>query len=248
MSSHLDYKMTSSYIAGAVCYNFSLRIGEIAKSASYNKPPKFPKDHRFYFCDIKLEDENDPSIMYSFSKYKSISPRPNISVIIFVKNSSKTSGRARPDGKPYFLGPRGTPEELELFNDFIAWMELCGHDLDSEPIASRRHPTTFRFKRAISKDVTEMLNEVGAEYELKGFTGKSLRVGASSAFTAAGCSDSTILNSVGHKSLSSNQHYQSGSASGNKYALGVGDVVSITDVRRTQAIIKLTAAPKTKRS
>ena len=93
-----------------------------------------------------------------------------------------------------------------------------------------------------------MLNDVGAEYELKGFTGKSLRVGASSAFTAAGCSDSTILNSVGHKSLSSNQHYQSGSASGNKYALGVGDVVSITDVRRTQAIIKLTAAPKTERS
>jgi hypothetical protein len=57
-------------------------------------------------------------------------------------------------------------------------MELCGHDLDSEPIASRRHPTTFRFKRAISKDVTEMLNEVGAEYELKGFTGK---------ITARGC-------------------------------------------------------------
>ena len=82
MSSHLDYKMT--YIAGAVGYNFSLRIGEIAKSASYNKPPKFPKDHRFYFCDIELEDENDPSIMYSFSKYKSISPRPIIYVIILL--------------------------------------------------------------------------------------------------------------------------------------------------------------------
>ena len=199
MSSHLDYKMTS--IAGAVGYNFSLRIGEIAKSASYNKPPKFKPDHRFYFCDIKLEDANDPSrcIMYSFSKYKSISPRPIISVIIFVKNSSKTSGRARPDGKPYFLVPLGTPEEIELFHDFVYWMELCGHDLDEEPIASRLHPTTLRFKRATSKEVTEMLNDVGAEYELKGFTGKSLRGGASSAFTTAGYSDSTILNYVGQK-------------------------------------------------
>ena len=91
-----------------------------------------------------------------------------------------------------------------------------------------------------------MLNEVGAEYELKGFTGKSLRAGASSAFTAMGYSYSTIRNSVGHKAISSNQHHQSGSALGNKYALGAGDMVSITDVRRTQAIFKLTAAPKTK--
>ena len=44
-----------------------------------------------------------------------------------------------------------------------------------------------------------MLNEVGVEYELKGFTGKSLRGGASSAFTTAGYSDSTILNYVGQK-------------------------------------------------
>jgi hypothetical protein len=246
MSTWIDYKMT--YIAGALGFNFSLRIGEIAKSASYNKPPKFHPDHRFYFCDISLEDANDPSIMYSFSEYKSISPRPMISVIIFVKNSSKTSGRARPDGKPYFLGPLGTTEEIELFNDFITWMELCGHDLDDEPIASRFNRNTSKFKRATSKEVTAMLNEVGAEYELQGFTGKSLRGGASSAFSAAGYSDSIILNSVGHKAIASNQHYQSGSALGNKYALGAGDVVSITDVRRTQAIIKLTAAPKTKRN
>ena len=246
LSSHLDYKMT--YLAASLGFNFSLRIGEIAKSATYNKAPKYLLDHRFYFCDICLEDSLDPSITYSFSKYKSIFPRPIISVVIFVKNSSKTSGRIHPDGKPYFLGPVGTAEEIELFNDFIDWMELCGHDLDEEPIASRVHPTTHKFKRATAKEITMMLKDVGADHDLEGFTGKSLRGGASSAFTAAGYSDSVILNSVGHKSLPSNQHYQSGSLSANKYALGTGEVISITDVRRTQAIIKLTKDPKTKRA
>ena len=246
LSSHLDYKMT--YLAASLGFNFSLRIGEIAKSATYNKAPKYFLDHRFYFCDICLEDSLDPSITYSFSKYKSIFPRPIISVVIFVKNSSKTSGRIHPDGKPYFLGPVGTAEEIELFNDFIDWMELCGHDLDEEPIASRVHPTTHKFKRATAKEITMMLKDVGADHDLEGFTGKSLRGGASSAFTAAGYSDSVILNSVGHKSLPSNQHYQSGSLSANKYALGTGEVISITDVRRTQAIIKLTKDPKTKRA
>ena len=246
LSSHLDYKMT--YIAAAIGFNFSLRIGEIAKSATYNKAPKFFPDHRFYFCDICLEDSLDPNVTYSFSKYKSISPRPIISVVIFVKNSSKTSGRIHPDGKPYFLGPVGSAEEIEIFHDFIDWMELCGHNLDEEPIASRLHPTTQKFKRATAKEITMMLREVGADHDLEGFTGKSLRGGASSAFTAAGYSDSVILNSVGHKSLPSNQHYQSGSLSANKYALGTGEVISITDVRRTQAIIKLTKDPKTKRA
>jgi len=246
LSTHLDYKMT--YIAAALGFNFSLRIGEIAKSATYNKAPKYFPDHRFYFCDISLEDAVDPSIYYSFSKYKSISPRPIISVAIFVKNSSKTSGRIHPDGKPYFLGPVGAAEEIELFQDFIDWMEWCGHDLDEEPIASRLHPTTHKFKRATAKEVTLMLKEVGADHDLEGFTGKSLRGGASSAFTASGYSDTVILNSVGHKSLPSNQHYQSGSLSANKYALGTGEVISITDVRRTQAIIKLTKDPKTKRA
>ena len=41
---------------------------------------------------------------------------------------------------------------------------------------------------------------------------------------------------------------QSGSLSANKYALGTGEVISITDVLRTQAIIKLTKDPKTKRA
>ena len=165
-----------------------------------------------------------------------------------MKNSSKTSGRIHPDGKPYFLGPVGSAEEIEIFHDFIDWMELCGHNLDEEPIASRLHPTTQKFKRATAKEITMMLKEVGADHDLEGFTGKSLRGGASSAFTAAGYSDSVILKSVGHKSLPSNQHYQSGSLSANKYALGTGEVISITDVRRTQAIIKLTKDPKTKRA
>ena len=243
LSTHLDYKM--NYIAAALGFNFSLRIGEIAKSGVYDQPPKFPPDHRFYFCDLKLEDSFDPSRTYTFSEYKSIFPRPQLSVVIFVKNSSKTSGRIHPDGKPYFLGPVGSDEEIELFHDFLDWMELCGHDLDAEPIASRLHPITNKFKRATAKEVTDMMREVGADHNLKGFSGKSLRGGASSAFAAAGYSDSVILNSVGHKSLSSNQHYQSGSLTANKYALGTGEVISITDVRRTQAIIELT---KTKRN
>ena len=41
-----------------------------------------------------------------------------------------------------------------------------------------------------------MLKGVGADHDLEGFTGKSLRGGASSAFTAAEYSDSVILNSV----------------------------------------------------
>ena len=91
------------------------------------------------------------------------------------------------------MGPVGTAEEIEIFHDFIDWMELCGHDLDEETIASRLHSTTHKFKRATAKEITMMLKGVGADHDLEGFTGKSLRWGASSAFTAAGYSDSVIL-------------------------------------------------------
>ena len=66
------------------------------------------------------------------------------------------------------------------------------------------------------------MNAIGADNDLLGFTGKSLRGGWSSALTAAGHSDAIMLYSVGHVSHASNQHYQTGTASTNHYALGTG--------------------------
>ena len=236
-----------NYIACTLLFHFSLRIGEIANVGPYLKAPYFTEDHRFYWCDLLLEDAANPAIQYSFTRFKSMNPRPDIGLIFLLKNSSKTSGRVQADGKPYFLAPGTTADETNFFNDFMRWIDICNHDFECEPIASRlSHASNARMKRTISKDVVSLLNAVGANYEITGFTGKSLRVGGSSALTAAGHSDSVMLNSVGHISLASNQHYQTGTASTNHYALGTGTTITLLDVQRTATINKLNHKPKTR--
>ena len=233
------------YIATTLLFHFSLRIGEIANVGPYMVEPLFTEDHRFYWCDLLLEDAHDPSIQYGFTTYKSITPRPTIGLIFLIRNSSKTSGRVQADGKPYYLSPGSTEEETVFFADFLQWIEICNHDSESEPIASRMsHAKNPRMKRTTSKEVVDLLKSVGADHDLIGFTGKSLRGGGSSALSAAGHSDAIMLNSVGHASHSSNQHYQTGSASTNQYALGTGTTISMLDVRRTATINKLIHKPK----
>ena len=241
-----DKQMT--YIATTLLFHFSLRIGEIAKVGPYGKAPQYMDDHRFYWCDILLEDALTPSVLYTFAKFKSITPRPAIGLIFLLKNSSKTSGRVQADGKPYFLGP-GTNEETAFFQDFMRWIELCNHSLECEPICSRLSHSITKplMKRTTSKEVVTLMNAVGAEHDLLGFTGKSLRGGGSSALTAAGHSDAIMLNSVGHVAQASNQHYQTGTASTNHYALGTGLTISLLDVQRTATINKLNSQPKTRK-
>ena len=229
-----DDRMT--YIGGTLAFNFSLRIGEVANVGPYYTGPKCTPDHRFYWCDIILEGETQD---YRFVQYKAAVPRPYIELILFVKNTSKTSGRANPDGKPYYL-TRSTIQEERLLDDFLIWMEECNHNDESLPIACR-----LKWNQAKQRDLSfdlpskrliAMMNTVGMTQGLRGFSGKSLRGGGSSSLAAAGYSDSVILNSVGHKSLSSNQHYQSGTASGNAYALGAGNPISIRDVKRVSTV------------
>ena len=240
-----DSQMT--YIAITLLFHFSLRVGEIAKIGPYGKAPNYLDDHRFYWCDILLEDAVTPSVQYTFAKFKSTNPRPAIGLIFLLKNSSKTSGRVQADGKPYFLGP-GTDEETAFFQDFMRWIELCNHTLECEPICSRlSHSAKPMMKRTTSKEVVTLMNAVGAEHDLLGFTGKSLRGGGSSALTAAGHSDAIMLNSVGHVAQASNQHYQTGTASTNHYALGTGLTISLLDVQRTATINKLNSQPKTRK-
>ena len=232
-----------AYIGSSLAFNFSLRIGEIANVGPYNQSPKFTPDHRFYWCDIILESEE---IDFTFGEFKAVSPRPSIVLITFVKLSSKTSGRASPDGKPYYL-TRGSVQEERLLDDFLIWIEECNHTNETYPITSRIHPSTGLYLDLQSKAVCTMMNSVGERYDLKGFSGKSLRGGGSSSLSAAGYSDSVILNSVGHKSLSSNQHYQSGTASGNAYAMGAGNTISIRDVKRVSKVVNLNQS-RSKRS
>lgn len=240
-----DDQMT--YIATTLLFHFSLRIGEIASVGPYGTAPLFMDDHRFYWCDILLEDATNPSVQYTFAAFKSMIPRPAIGLIFLLKNSSKTSGRVQADGKPYFLGP-GTDEETAFFQDFMRWIDLCNHALQEEPICSRlSHSTKPQMKRTTSKEVVTLMNAVGADHGLLGFTGKSLRGGGSSALTAAGHSDAIMLNSVGHVSHASNQHYQTGTASTNHYALGTGLTISCLDVQRTATINKLNSQPKTRK-
>ena len=223
------------YIGCTLAFNFSLRIGEVANVGPYNRSPKFTPDHRFYWCDIVLESEE---MDLTFVEYKAVSPRPRIDLITFVKLSSKTSGRAAPDGKPYYL-TRNSMQEDRLLDDFLIWIEECQHMDDTKPIASRINPVSGLHLDLQSKALSTMMNTVGAKHGLKGFSGKSLRGGGSSSLSAAGYSDSVILNSVGHKSLASNQHYQSGTASGNAYALGAGNTITIRDVKRVNKVVNL---------
>jgi len=94
-----------------------------------------------------------------------------------------------------------------------------------------------------------LMNAIGADHDIleSHFTGKSLRGGGSSALSAAGHSDAIMLNSVGHVSHASNQHYQTGTASTNHYALGTGLTISLLDVQRTATINKLNRQPKTRK-
>ena len=224
-----------AYIGGSLAFNFSLRIGEIANVGPYNQGSKQTPDHRFYWCDIILESiEAD----LTFVEYKAISPRPRIELITLVKCSSKTSGRASPDGKPYYL-TRGSVHEEHLLDYFLTWIEECLHTDETFPITSRINPSTGLHLDLQSKALCSMMNTVGDRHDLKGFSGKSPRGGGSSSLSAAGHSDSVILNSVGHKSLASYQHYQSGTASGNADALGAGNTISIRDVKRVSKDINL---------
>jgi len=247
LTGNQDKQMT--YIATTLLFHFSLRIGEIANVGPYGTAPSFLDDHRFYWCDILLEDATTPSVQYTFAKFKSITPRPAIGLIFLLKNSSKTSGRIQADGKPYFLGP-GTDEETAFFHDFLRWVEICNHGLEGEPICSRlSHSAKPRMKRTTSKEVVSLMNAIGADHDIleSHFTGKSLRGGGSSALSAAGHSDAIMLNSVGHVSHASNQHYQTGTASTNHYALGTGLTISLLDVQRTATINKLNRQPKTRK-
>ena len=102
-------------------------------------------------------------------------------------------------------------------------------------------------KRTTSKEAVTLMNAIGADNDLLGFTGKLLRGRGSSALTAAGHSDANMHNSVGHVAQASNQHYQTGTASTNHYALGTGLTISLLDVQRTATINKLNSQPKTRK-
>lgn len=235
-----------NYIAISLAFHFSLRIGEVANVGPYYKAPKFTPDHRFYWCDIVLEDF-DGETEYSFAQFRATFPKPNIELVLFLKNSSKTSGRELADGKPYYL-TRNSPAESLFLDDFLCWVVECNHSDETFPIAARIHTSRQSRLDLQSCKMIEAMNQVGKVKGLQGFTGKSLRGGGASSLSAAGCSDTQILNSVGHASLSSNQHYQSGTSSGNVYAMGVGNPISVRDVRRVQGIIHLNASKKRVRS
>lgn len=232
-----DDRMT--YVGISLMFNFSLRLGEVANVGPYNRAPRFTPDHRFYWCDIILEGTStNEDADYTFSQYKAILPRPKIEMIMFVKNSSKTSGREKPDGKPYYLTRNSNPEEMFL-EDFLTWIEDCNHTNENLPIAGRIHPLQLSSLDLHSKRIIQAMNTVGKTQGLQGFSGKSLRGGGSSSLAAAGYSDSQILNSVGHRSISSNQHYQSGTVSGNVYAMGAGNPISMRDVHRVSTVIHM---------
>jgi hypothetical protein len=227
-----------AYIGISLAFHFSLRIGEITNVGPYNQPPKYTPDHRFYWCDIIFEGADD-NTDYTFAQYKATNPRPNIELVLFVKNTSKTSSisdrRAKPDGKPYYLTKNSIPEE-ELLTDFLLWAEECNHSNQDQPLACRTHAALLSNLDLQSKALVDVMKVVGKTQNLQGFSGKSLRGGGSSTLAAAGYSDSQILNSVGHKSLSSNQHYQSGTSSGNVYAMGAGNPISLQDVHRVSKV------------
>ena len=225
-----DQDRQMAYIGVTAGFNFGWRIGEFAYEGPYDKPPKMKEDHRFYWSDILIECETGVTI--SFSGYLALIPRPVILMIVFVKNSSKTSGRAFSDGKPYFLTPGDCEDEQIFFDDFIQWMEICKVVREDRPMFSRTGVETQKEASLLGRIATKLMKDVDFTEGISGFSGKSVRVGGSTALRVAGRSDIQILSSVGHLSTSSNLHYQASVASGGGYALSTGDVVNTQDVAR----------------
>ena len=245
MSGNIDQQMT--YIAIATGYNFTTRPGHI----TYMGPDA--TDHRYQVGDITLESE-DGSKLFSFLEWLEtivggVSTVP-IGIIILRINSSKSHGaKSGGDGTLNFICP-GNEFECQYFEDMIFWLQRCGlhgtpklvkGETASEgslpvfqrPLFSRIHPVTNRFKKSISREISDALKTVAENVGLqrKSFSGKSLRIGGCTTAVASGANSDEILRATGHAGIETSRIYTR-STQHKSTSFGFGDTVGIKDIKR----------------
>jgi hypothetical protein len=245
LSGNIDSQMT--YIAIATGFNFTMRPGHI----TYMGPGK--TDHRYLVGDITLETE-DGTKLYSFTEWMDTFvggiSTVQIGIIILRVDSSKSHGtRYGGDGSLNFICP-GNEFEDQYFDDFMFWLQHCGlqgmagHSGSSaisegklptlqRPLFSRIHSVTKRFKKSISKDISDALKTCAEQLGLQrqSFSGKSLRIGGCTTAVASGASSDEILRATGHAGIKTSLIYTR-STQHKSTSFGYGETVGVQDLKR----------------
>ena len=246
LSGNIDSQMT--YIAIATGFNFTMRPGHI----TYMGPGK--TDHRYLVGDITLETE-DGTKLYSFTEWMDTFvggiSTIQIGIIILRVDSSKSHGtRYGGDGSLNFICP-GNEFEDQYFDDFMFWLQHCGlqgmaghlgSSAFSEgklptlqrPLFSRIHSVTKRFKKSISKEISDALKTCAEQLGLQrqSFSGKSLRIGGCTTAVASGASSDEILRATGHAGIKTSLIYTR-STQHKSTSFGYGETVGVQDLKRT---------------
>ena len=245
MSGNIDQQMT--YIAIATGYNFTTRPGHI----TYMGPGA--TDHRYQIGDITLESEDGSKLLSFLDWLNTIVggiPTVPIGIIILRIDSSKSHGtRSGGDGTLNFICP-GNEFENQYFEDMIFWLQRCGlqgtpkpvkGETGSEgalpvfqrPLFSRIHPVTNRFKKSISREISEALKTVAENVGLQrhSFSGKSLRIGGCTTAVASGANSDEILRATGHAGIETSRIYTR-STQHKSTSFGFGDTVGVKDIKR----------------
>jgi hypothetical protein len=205
------------YIAVATAVCFGLRPGEVANVGPYLGDPKFPNataaDHRYLWRDVTFEVGDVEGGLYSYESFHiHLDPKPPVDLIIFTKESSKTS-QGEFDGLQHGIS-RGNDMETLFFDDFIEWASICGSPSGDNMIFSRmdrvsRVASRWTLKNLTSRDYSAAIKAVAAAHDLpvECFSGKSPRVCAITNSTMAGHSSLYTRRITGHASEGAALHY-----------------------------------------
>jgi len=263
------------YIAVATGVCLGLRTGEASYTGPYVDPlhPKAKEqDHRYFMRDLLFEDSTDGSgtlIGYDELKVSSAHIQNSIDLVVFVKDSSKTS-RGETDGLKHFI-TRGNEMETTFFNDLMTWIYRCNlpdgnHMLFSRVAYISKDPNKATYKMLLSKDYVKAMRSAATEHGINPecFTGKSARSFAVTNSSMNGDSSLRTRQITGHASEGGALAYlhpiagssvanrndpestdipNSSRASGNTVtAFGSRDLISITALKRAASATSLVRA------
>ena len=186
VESTVDTMMQYIGVATGVC--LGLRTGEASYTGPYVGDPKHPKakeeDHRYFMRDLLFEDSTDEAgtlLRYEELRVAPAHVKSSIDLVVFVKDSSKTS-KGETDGLKHFI-TRGNEMETTYFEDLMTWVHRCNlpdgnHMLFSRVAYVSKDPKKGTYKKLISKDYVQAMRSAALEHGLPPdcFTGKSARI------------------------------------------------------------------------
>jgi hypothetical protein len=200
------------YIGIAMMTNYGWRAGEAAYVGPYvntpgmGKRPPTAEDHRYFLADLYFQDSTE--LWYSYVELISFLPVPDIILIRFTKDSSKTSRRQKICAPPAYLCRDGTLMEIELFDDFLVHIYTCGSPREDEMVFMKFENGAR--KMLTSKMVSTAMKEVAEAHGVPAqlYSCKSARKGLITNMTGAGHEDEVIQRVSTHSSRKSLDSYR----------------------------------------